>query len=320
MCIRDRDKAIQKVLDDLVDEAGIDLMRSEGVNDPGAQIDKADDLRKKWNVERGQLWYIPSKTANGEHRIICGDCTDSAVVERVMAGEKANAVITDPPYGYGFYETDKSVPVDFWTHLLDWGNTFCIFGYFWVLAPVWISVSKQVKRLEYIAWCPTNYSGVAQGRLVKAHQDVLVYRLDNGIWRADDVRRGAYHRSELAKYKSRTGGRSRFPDWKLHPDGPRFTDVWTDAQPGVMFNAAQRQHPNEKPVAVLSRLVELASNQADVIFDTFLGSGTTLVTCERLGRLGRGIEIEPKYEAVALQRLADMGLEPHLVKPLEVEP
>jgi hypothetical protein len=61
--------------------------------DPGAQIDKAEELRVKWNVQSGQLWKL------GEHRLICGDCTDRAVVERVMGGEKALVMITDPPYG-----------------------------------------------------------------------------------------------------------------------------------------------------------------------------------------------------------------------------
>lgn len=62
------------------------------VEDAGAQIDKAEELREKWKVEVGQLWQL------GEHRVICGDCTDRAVVERVMQGKKA-AVVSDPPYG-----------------------------------------------------------------------------------------------------------------------------------------------------------------------------------------------------------------------------
>jgi DNA modification methylase len=58
-------------------------------------IDKANELRKKWGVELGQLWQL------GEHRIICGDCTDVDVVARLMDGEKAVLVHADPPYGMG---------------------------------------------------------------------------------------------------------------------------------------------------------------------------------------------------------------------------
>jgi len=62
-------------------------------DDPGAQIDRAEELREKWGVESGQLWQL------GDHRLICGDCTDRAVVERVMGGERADLCLTDPPYG-----------------------------------------------------------------------------------------------------------------------------------------------------------------------------------------------------------------------------
>lgn len=63
--------------------------------DAEPQIDRAEELRQKWQVETGQMWQL------GEHRIICGDCTDAAVVERVMMGERAELVCADPPYGMG---------------------------------------------------------------------------------------------------------------------------------------------------------------------------------------------------------------------------
>ena len=63
--------------------------------DAEPQIDRAEELREKWGVELGQMWQL------GEHRIICGDCTDAAVVERVMGGEKAVLLHADPPYGMG---------------------------------------------------------------------------------------------------------------------------------------------------------------------------------------------------------------------------
>src|SRR3990172_847743 len=86
-------------LDDLLEwgfdknELDIDLWMLEPPEDPGAQMDKAEELREKWGVESGQLWQL------GEHRLICGDCTDKDVVERVMGGEKADIIFTDPPYG-----------------------------------------------------------------------------------------------------------------------------------------------------------------------------------------------------------------------------
>jgi len=85
-------------LDDLLDwgfdkgELDLDLWADEAPEDVEPQIDKAEELRVKWGVETGQLWQL------GEHRLICGDCTDRAVVERVMGGEKADCAFTSPPY------------------------------------------------------------------------------------------------------------------------------------------------------------------------------------------------------------------------------
>ena len=69
--------------------------------DAEPQIDRAAELNEIWQVKPGDLWQC------GDHRIICGDCTDSAVVERVMQGEKADLVFTDPPYGISVVGGDK---------------------------------------------------------------------------------------------------------------------------------------------------------------------------------------------------------------------
>jgi len=71
------------------------LIEKEPVQDPGADISKADELREKWQTSTGQLWAL------GEHKLIVGDCTDKATVERLMGGEKAALCHADPPYGMG---------------------------------------------------------------------------------------------------------------------------------------------------------------------------------------------------------------------------
>jgi len=73
-------------------------------------------------------------------------------------------------------------------------------------------------------------------------------------------------------------------------------------------------HPTMKPVELIVRLIENSSQLREIVYDLFTGSGTTLVACEQTGRIGYGMEIEPKYCAVTLQRLSDMGLTPRLVE------
>ena len=77
-----------------------EMLRAEQPQaDAEPQMDRAEELREKWGVETSQLWRI------GEHRLLCGDSTRREDVERVMGGEKAGGVVTDPPYGIG--ESDR---------------------------------------------------------------------------------------------------------------------------------------------------------------------------------------------------------------------
>ena len=102
-------------LDDLLDwgfeekELDLDLWAGEPPEDVEPQIDKAEELREKWQVQTGQLWQL------GAHRLICGDCTDKAVVDRVMGEEKAIICWTDPPwnvnYGGSFNNTRTDNPL-----------------------------------------------------------------------------------------------------------------------------------------------------------------------------------------------------------------
>ncbi len=87
------------------------------------------------------------------------------------------------------------------------------------------------------------------------------------------------------------------------------------------FNATQgdsRQHNAAKPVELEEVFIGASTDSGGAVIDPFLGSGTTLIACERLGRKCYGVEIEPKYVAVTLQRWADVtGREPVLLDILD---
>ena len=72
-------------------------------------------------------------------------------------------------------------------------------------------------------------------------------------------------------------------------------------------------HPTEKPVELPVKAIMNSSKEGEIVGDWFLGTGTMIVACERLGRLGRGIEIEPKYVAVTWERLQGLGLDPQRI-------
>ncbi len=260
-------------VDDLLDwgfdehELDLDLWGVEPEPDPGAQIDRAEELREKWGVETGQLWRL------GEHRLICGDCTDAEVVDRVMDGEKADTV-SDPPYGIGYEYSDHDDKNNIENEQLVKDA--------WAIAPkgarIWTCGLMNLSR--DLAW----------------NLDAKVLCWHKGFAQAGNGLGGASTWEPVLVVGVKGG--------TLPND---YLDYSTDRLPGL-----RELHSCPKPVELFEHLI---SHLASVmIYDPFLGSGTTLIACERLGRKCRAVEISPAYCAVAIQRWVDMtGGEPELV-------
>lgn len=278
-----------------IDELLAEVRADDVPEDPGAQVDKAAELQEKWKVEWGQVWEIPSETTVGKaHRMMCGDSTVAEDVERLMGREKAGAIIADPPYG-------MRLNADF---------------------------SGMVNKLRF-----AQEKGVSRGRkygsVIGDDQDFNARPIiiafgdpDEQLWFGAD-----YYASTLPD----TEHSGAWLVWDKRLDemadkmfGSCFELLWSKHKcrrevlrykwAGIFGTEHEpqrgRQHPNQKPVILLADLVSRV--RVNLIVDPFLGSGTTIVACEQTGRIGYGMEIEPKYCAVALERLAGMGLEPHL--------
>lgn len=285
------------LLDGLFTKGEIDeLLKGLGdepQEDPGAQIDKAEELREKWQVESGQLWQL------GDHRVICGDCTDAAVVERLMGGEKAQMVFTDPPWNVAIgkdsnprhrqregLENDSMSSVDFADFIGKAavvlarhceGDVYCVLG-----ASEWPTLDSELRKAGF-HWSAT----------IIWVKDIFV------------LGRSKYHRRyEPIWYGWNKDGKSSF-------NGRRdLDDVWEIDRPRV-----SEEHPTMKPVELVQRAIENSSNSGDIVFDPFIGGGSTLVASEQLGRVCFSADIAPKYVAVTLERWSTMtGKTPVLVE------
>ena len=254
--------------------------------DTEPQVDRAEELRQEWGVESGQLWQL------GEHRLICGDCTDAAVVERLMNGERINCITTDPPYGVD-YDGGTTVreklsgddsPALYLPSLLAW-KEFC---------------SSSV---ALYLWYADGDQAVAQAVAQAGWQ---VRR--NLIWNKNQAQFGAlsqqYHQKHEPFLYCHLKGQS--PYWA--GDATEVT-VWD-----IDRESRNELHPTQKPPALFGRAIINSSKLGDIVFDGFSGSGTSIIACENLGRKCRAIEISPAYVAVALQRWADhTGRTPELI-------
>ena len=263
-------------LDDLLDS-----QKPEGDADAEPQINNAEELRAKWKTDTGQLWRI------GDHRLLCGDSTKREDVDRVMDDEQAGMVFTDPPYNVAYVgktidaltiQNDAMPDTEFDTFL---DSILCVLplragGSYYVCAPA--------GHTETQFRCALNRaSELSIRQCIVWVKDVFVMGRQDYHWR---------HESIL--YGWREGAAHYFID-----DRTQDT-VWNVPRP-----KSSQEHPTMKPVEIPMRAIKNSSRSSDIIWDSFLGSGTTMVAAQNLGRKCYGIEISPAYCAVILQRMAD---------------
>lgn len=201
-----------------------------------------------------------------------------------LAGVSASAVLADPPYAFGAYETDRPVEL---SPLMAAAPRVALFGYPEVLVG-WCIGLGRVPR-EWVTWWPTNAAAKAGGRHELLPRQVECIAVFGEGLRPDAVR------------ASRSDNRPRVNGER--GDTVRAPDVWTDASPGIGFNAHARLHPNEKPLALLVRLVEFCSSPGELIIDPFMGSGTTLRAAKDTGRRAIGVELVEAHCETAANRL-----------------
>lgn len=277
---------------------GFDL-EGDKPEDPGAQMDKAEELREKWGVETGQLWQL------GEHRLICGDCTDAEVIERVG---KFDLLLTDPPYGInvvsnltGSVGASKPVTIgsirarrkDPFGGVKAMGSTDASH---WVDAGVYAPVEGDDKPFD-----PEYLLSFDCDKIIFGGNYFASKLPDSRCWIVwDKDNTGNFADAELAWTSFTTGVKLYKFTWNgLVREGSRDVE-------GV-----KRVHPTQKPVGLFEYILRDFTDKNDIVADFYLGSGTTLIACERLNRKCRAVEISPAYCAVAIQRWVDMtGGEP----------
>lgn len=283
---------------DLFEAAGIETPEQVG-DDTESQIDRAEELRQEWGVSSGQLW------ACGPNRVICGDCTDNQIVDTVMGGEVADMCVTDPPYGVNYNpqwrsdvlnqnSTGKVIQND---DNFSWLTTFDI--YLPDIAYIWCSSIKMSKVQNYI-----EDLGFELKYVIVWNKDMLIFGRGNYHWKHESclyvVRNGKTHMWG--------GKRDQSTVWDI-PAIHSFANGRNKEELGLVG------HGNQKPLECMERPIR--NHKCDIIYDPFLGSGTTLIACHNLKRVCRGIEIAPEYVAVTLQRYLDhTGEKPQLMSTM----
>jgi DNA modification methylase len=228
----------------------------------------------------GDVWLL------GRHRLVCGDCTDAAVVALALAGSKPHLMTTDPPYGVEYdpaWRNEAGLSTTTRTGVVsnddraDWRAAWALFpgdvAYVWHAGVYANTVADSLTACGFrirsqIVW--------VKPRLV--------------------LSRGHYHwQHEPAWYAVRDGATG-------HWQGARDqTTVWPIGTSEGEADTAT-VHGTQKPVECMRRPIENNSKPGDAIYEPFNGSGTTVIAAEMSGRACHAIELDPAYVDVAILR------------------
>ena len=250
--------------------------------DPGCEEDETPELPKESKVKRGDIFIL------GSHRLMCGDSTMIDDVEKLMDGQKADMVFTDPPYGVNYTgvvihgnkintnnkrEMLKNDDIDLYS---DW---LAILGNFIDNGAIYIFYATRntlnlVKPLEEFGF--------------ELHAIIAWIKINTGYADMNSHYKNKYEPCVYAKKKGKS----------LNFNGPTTEcTVWE-----IKKERDNKLHPTQKPIEVPERAIINSSNQGNNVLDFFVGSGSTLIACEKTNRKCFMMELSEHYCSVILDR------------------
>jgi DNA modification methylase len=245
--------------------------------------DDAPALPEQAITRPGDVWVL------GEHRLLCGDATVLADVERVLDGQLADMTFTDPPYNVDYGASAKDKLRGNKRKILndDLGSGFEAF-----LHDACANILAVTKGAVYVCMSSS-----------ELHTLQRAFTAAGGKWSTFVI--WAKHTFTLGRSDYQRQYEPILYGWPEGHDrywcGARDQgDVWFVDKP-----ARNDLHPTMKPVALVERAVRNSSKTRDIVLDPFGGSGSTLIACEKAGRGARLVELDPKYCDVVVQRWQD---------------
>lgn len=272
-----------KVLDFDLDLTGFDDKELGKILDAGKEASEDDyepPVEIETSIQRGDLFRL------GRHRLLCGDSTSAEDVGRLMRGEKADLLLTDPPYGINIVNTGR-VGID----------APAGFGKVGTRGMVKARTYHNIEGDDH-PFDPRPFLDLAPVVMLFGGNNFASRLPDSPAWLVWDKKaeKGADH--------------NNFSDVELvwtnlkQKSCPIYRHLWSGLlrEGDRNVELKDRVHPTQKPVGLIAAILSDHSNPGALCLDPFLGSGTTLVACEQLGRTCYGMEISPQYCQVIIDR------------------
>ncbi len=266
--------------------AGLLTEETEGLTDEDAVPELTEDPITKL----GDIWTL------GNHRLMCGDSTSIDAVDKLMDGQKADLVFTSPPYNANTKAGDGDIFNKKKSKKL-YGE-----GYSDNLgAEQYIQFTKDVLEVcfantdGFIFW-NVSYNANSRNEYIKQIADRVDYLVEQVCWR----------KSSTIPFKG-----CLMRDWEpiyifsTNKQGLNLKSVVSNLWEISNTGAQQENHKACFPVALPEKAIGLINTNFGIVFEPFSGSGTTLIACEKTGRINCSMEIDPKYCDVIIKRWQD---------------
>jgi len=275
------------------------LLLADAVDD-----DTAHNIIPAFDVSIGDLWAL------GDHRLLCGDAIDSSGYKKLLGDTVVDMLFSDPPY---------NVPIKGFVS----GNGEVVHKNFAMAAGEMseddfiaflhesLTLSSEYMAADSIAYLFMDWRHLHN--LIEVGSSVFDRYLNLCVWDKGRGGMGSFYRSQHEMIAIFSKGKHQ-NNIALGKYGRNRTNVWS--YPGVSsLKQEDREllhaHPTVKPLTLLSDAILDCTKRGAVILDPFLGSGSTLLAAEQVGRVAYGIEIDPHYASVALTRFEQMtGITP----------
>jgi len=262
--------------------------------------DKDDDVPEVVETPKSKLGDIYQL---GEHRIVCGDSTDKKNIEELFKNKKAKIIFTSPPYNidgdmYNNYEDNlkREEYIDFNLNIINKWKEFLYGFVFWNISynknardefiEILYRIIKEtgLKFLELVVWNKrTAIPVVSKEMFTRTYEDIIVVGNEDSIKK--DMEMGAILRnSKEAFFNTKTR------KW--------LNNYWEITVNKTQLDNHKACYPVELPLKAILIMVK----ENEIVADPFLGSGSTLIACEKSNRICYGMELDPKYVDVCIER------------------
>lgn len=299
-------------IESLIESLPCNVEVSEPVLEDNFDVGETLEQIKQPETKQGDVWQL------GRHRLVCGDATNEADVALLMDGSKAALVVTDPPYNVAVESDSARLAADGRDSIMNDDMSAEEFsGFLHAVFKRYASIMAPTAAI-YV-FHPSSY----QADFEKAMNDAGIEVRSQCVWVKNAASFGwsqyrwqhepVFYAHLKGKAPAWYGDRRQTTVWRsgLEAELPAPSTVWEVSRGDV----TQYVHPTQKPLPLLEIPISNSSKGNDEVVDFFGGSGSTLMTCEQMGRVCRTLELDPVFCDVIKARFhAATGIEPVLIR------